>query len=81
MRTDTITLSPKVTSIADDLRLTPQARKVLSHLERGKGLSQMEALTVYSIFRLASRINELRDAGYEITSEIKQDEADRKSVV
>lgn len=70
-----LTLAPRYKTIVDDLRLSPQARRVLAHLESGESISQMEALTVYSIFRLASRISELRSAGYDIHREMKEDNA------
>jgi Helix-turn-helix domain len=62
-------------SIANDLRLKPQARAVLRHLERGLSISPLEAQAVYSVFRLAASINELRRAGYNIETELRQDGA------
>lgn len=61
-------------SIADDLRLTPQAKTVLSHLKRRKHISPTEALAVYSISRLASCIHEIRKVGYDVRKEMKQDD-------
>lgn len=37
-----------------------QNSQVLSHLQSGKSITALEALGVYGIFRLASRIDELR---------------------
>lgn len=51
-----------------ELRLTPQARKVLLHLEKNKSITPLEALGVYGIFRLAARIWELREIGKQITT-------------
>jgi hypothetical protein len=63
------------TSIANDLRLSPQARTVLLHLEKYGSISPSEAQVSHHIFRLAARILELRKAGYEITTENKRDAA------
>lgn len=38
------------------MKLTPQDSKVLDHLRSGKSLTQLEALGVYGIFRLAARV-------------------------
>jgi hypothetical protein len=38
-----------------------------------RGLSQMEALGLFRIARLASRIEELRDDGHDITTEMRTD--------
>jgi hypothetical protein len=61
-------------SIADDLKLFPQTRKVLAHLEAGKSISPLEAQNVYGIYRLAGRIHELRRAGYQVRMERREDE-------
>lgn len=50
-----------------------QNDKVLKHLKSGKTLSPLEALGIYGIYRLAARIFELREAGHEITADIKDD--------
>ncbi len=65
-------------SIADELTLKPQARKILAHLKKGLSISPLEAQTVYGVFRLAASIFELRQAGYKIRSNIRQDEAGHK---
>lgn len=70
--TATITLGTP--NYADDLRLPPQARKVLAHLKEGKSITPSKAQTIYSIWRLAARIKELRDAGYKVVTEYRQDE-------
>jgi hypothetical protein len=61
-------------SIANDLRLTPQAKTVLRHLNKRGTVSPMEALVTYGISRLAACIYELRKAGYVVDTQIKQDE-------
>lgn len=46
--------------------MTPQAKTVLNHLKGGKHITPLEALGVYGIFRLAARILEIREEGYEV---------------
>lgn len=67
------TLTLGTVSIAEDLRLTPQARKILAHLESGRTITPMEAIVVYSVQRLAARIHEIRTAGYPVQRSIKRD--------
>ena len=43
-----------------------QKSKVLSHLKSGRNLSQLAAFGLYGCFRLASRVNDLRNEGYKI---------------
>ena len=38
-----------------------------------RGLSQLEAIGMWRIYRLAARIEELRDDGYNIRTEMKRD--------
>jgi len=72
--------TPSISAVlgSDDLRLTPQARIVLRHLKAGKGLSPQKANIVYSISRLASCIHEIRKIGYNVKTEMRQDERDHK---
>lgn len=51
-----------------------QTQKILEYLESGKTISPGEALVWAGSFRLAARIKELRDAGYNIQTEMKADE-------
>jgi DNA invertase Pin-like site-specific DNA recombinase len=76
MTTGTLTLAKP--SLAGDLRITPQARKILAHLEAGKSITPTEALVVYSISRLASCIGEIRKAGYDVLTEHRRDETGHK---
>ncbi|MFD1121855.1 helix-turn-helix domain-containing protein [Methylophilus flavus] len=41
-----------------------QAGRLLAHLESGKSIDRLSALVDLGIFELASRIGEIRDAGY-----------------
>ena len=58
--------------------MTPQMKTVLTHLQRRGNISPMEALTVYGICRLASRVCELRDLGYGIKTNLKRDDTGHK---
>lgn len=57
-----------------ELRLTPQAKRILLHLEKHKSITPLEALGVYGIFRLAARIWELRGIGKKITTVYMKDD-------
>lgn len=48
--------------------LTPQARTALKRLRNTGSLTNREALIDHSIQHLPKRIQELRDAGFDITS-------------
>lgn len=45
-----------------------QNERVLTHLQSGQRLTQFEAITDLGIMRLASRINDLRQQGHNITT-------------
>lgn len=45
-----------------------QCDRILRHLEDFGSITSLEAIQEYGILRLASRINDLRRAGYRITS-------------
>jgi hypothetical protein len=44
-----------------------------AHLKSGKTITPLEALGLYGVFRLAARIKELREKGWNIETEIKYD--------
>ena len=46
-----------------------QKKIILKHLQDYGSIEPLEALGDYGIYQLASRISELRDAGYKITTE------------
>ncbi len=60
-----------------ELRLKPQARKVLRHLEKAS-ISPMEAWGVYGIYRLAASIHEIRNEGFRVFTTMHEDEAGKK---
>jgi len=55
------------------MKLSRQARLVREHLRAEKHITSWQAEGVYRIRRLASRIDELVAAGYEILKEEQQD--------
>jgi hypothetical protein len=66
-------------SLIGDLRLKPQARRVLRYLRKGKSITPMKALVELNISRLAPCIYEIRKhAGYNVSSEVDRDESGHK---
>jgi hypothetical protein len=64
-----------LTNIAHVLALlTPQARTVLSHLERHGKITPAKADVVYGIKRLASRMHELKAAGIPFNKKLMTDD-------
>ena len=55
-----------------------QTAKILEYLESGKTISPAEALVWAGSFRLAARIKDLRDAGYNIETAMKRDSNGRR---
>lgn len=51
-----------------------QVSRIADHLEAGKSITPAIAMAVYGIVRLASVIEDLRQAGYEIDTMLKRDE-------
>ena len=47
-----------------------QTQKILKHLKTGQSLTPIRALNWYGIMRLAARIIELREAGYNIETQM-----------
>ncbi len=47
-----------------------QLNTLRDHLKAGKSISPLQALNKFGIYRLASRINELRNEGMDIKTEI-----------
>jgi hypothetical protein len=74
--TDTLTLGNS--TLANDLKLPPQAKTILRHLEKGKSITPMESLIVYGIYRLSDCIFKLRNAGHDILTADRVDERGKK---
>ena len=51
---------------------TSQSAKVLYHLQNYGPLTAIEALELFACFRLAARINDLKEAGHDIQVELKR---------
>lgn len=43
------------------------------HLRSGRSITPLEALGLYGIFRLAARVKELRDRGWSISTDVRED--------
>ena len=46
-----------------------QTNSILSHLEKGRSLTAIQALDKFGCLRLAARINDLRNLGWNIAKE------------
>lgn len=51
----------------------PKIQKLKDHLRSGRSITQLEAIGLYSLFRLAADIERLRNRGWPITTEMKRD--------
>jgi len=60
-------------TLANDLKLPPQAKTILRHLEQGKTISLMESIFVYNITRLSDCIFKIRNAGHDVICEMRED--------
>jgi hypothetical protein len=47
-----------------------QTKDILAYLEEGNSITSIEALNKFGCFRLASRINDLRQLGHDIKTEM-----------
>jgi hypothetical protein len=57
----------------DHLMAKTQLDHLRAHLKTGRTISPLEALGLYGMFRLAARVKELRNAGWDITTEVRYD--------
>ncbi len=55
-------------------KLSSQNAMILNFLESGGSLTPIEALEKFQCFRLAARMNDLRNKGYVIQTEILKDD-------
>jgi hypothetical protein len=55
-----------------------QTQTLLEHMLAGKTITPMKAMMVYGVHRLAARIRDLRDAGHNIVTDLKEDESGRQ---
>jgi len=61
------------TALAREINLKPSVRKILSHLKERETISPVEALVSHGISRLAAAIYELRQEGWDISTEMRKD--------
>ena len=62
-----MTWQPELSFAAPETNRRPtQANRILRYLEAGNRLTALEALERFQCLRLAARIHELRDAGWQI---------------
>ena len=43
-----------------------QTETILAHLQAGNSITPIDALREFGVFRLAARINDLREAGHDV---------------
>lgn len=55
-----------------------QIEQIKNHLLAGNTLTPLEALGVFGCFRLAARIDELRNQGIDIDTHVKRDALGKK---
>lgn len=55
-----------------------QRARILKHLKAGKSITPLEALGVYGAYRLSAVIFDLRAAGYDIKTNLKNDGTGRQ---
>jgi hypothetical protein len=65
-------------TLADIINLAPGTRRILSHLEKRGSISPIEAHVSYGDMRLAARIFDLREVGYDIITTMKKCEGGHK---
>lgn len=67
-----------MTNLGTALSLPKRSRTILGHLEARGSISPMEALMTYGNMRLAAAIFEIRGAGIDVRTDLKQDESGHK---
>ena len=49
-----------------------QTKQILAHLESGQSITPIDALQLFSCFRLSARIKNLRDQGHKVVTNMIQ---------
>ena len=49
-----------------------QTKQILAYLESGKSITPIDALNLFSVFRLSARIFDIRKLGYKIITDTIQ---------
>lgn len=52
------------------MKTASQNKMILDHLKKKKTIMPMQALNLYGVYRLASRIKDLRDDGHRIDTQM-----------
>jgi hypothetical protein len=60
-------------NIGTALKLKPQARKVLHHMEQHGYITPSIAINTYGIWRLAACIHNIRSTGIDVKTDIRKD--------
>lgn len=50
-----------------------QTQTVLKHLQTHEHITPLEAIGLYGVYRLAARVNDLRNAGHKILTDMQVD--------
>lgn len=50
-----------------------QTETILAHLQAGGSITQRDAIHEYGIYRLAARVRDLREAGYDVQTVMEGD--------
>ena len=58
--------------------MNSQEERILHYMENGYSITAMGALNLFQCFRLASRINSLKNQGHNIVSKMRTDPATKK---
>jgi len=74
---ETLTLGDKPFTTAH-FKAGSQTSTILSHLLRGKTITNAESMLNYGIFRLSDCIHKIREAGFDVSMTLKRDEVGRK---
>lgn len=77
MSADTFTIGSN-TDLCTDINLPRQQRVILTHLKDGKNITAMKAMGVYHVSRLSDVIFKLKRKGYDIHTEMCEDEVGGK---
>lgn len=64
-----------VTALLNEVHLKPKAKDILAYLRKRSTITPLVALTTFGTMRLAAHIFDLRKAGFEIETRMKEDEA------
>lgn len=49
-----------------------QTKQILAHLESGKSITPINALNLFGVFRLSARINDIRNKGHKVVTDMIQ---------